>query len=150
MRHTKVTDAGRNAGSRHPENSLHVITSPSDTQAAGSFDAAQPGLPDKTLHNLTGGPAALQGSWSRACAPPNATANRRQAAPTPEPIGERLARRRRPRAHPSPRTPLRGLSILDPHHPVELGSGGSREPQFQSPGTALARCPAMQGRDEGS
>lgn len=150
MRHTKVTDAGRNAGSRHPENSLHVITSPSDTQAAVSFYAAQPGLPDITLRNPTGGPAALQGSWSRACAPPRATANRRQAAPTPEPIREEAGPAPPPTCSPLAPHPLRGLSILDPHHPVELGSGCSREPQFPSPGTALARCPAMQGRDEGS
>lgn len=103
------------------------------------------------MRTLTGGPSTPQGSWSRARAPlPQAPQPISQAASVPQPILEKLAWRRRPRAHPLPRTPPRPVRILDPQHPLEWGSGCSPELQFPSSGTALARCPAMQGKDERS
>lgn len=67
-------------------------------------------------------------------------ANRREDGPAPPPTCSPLA------PHPTVLSPHLGPSITCYY----WGSGCSRESQFPSPGTALAFCPAMQERDEGS
>lgn len=147
MHYAKVTDAGRNAESWHPENLApygHIsLGYTRSRQLPRSTARHYPLNPDRWAScprgQLVKGMRAPQRHSQSVTRCSGTMANRRDAGPAPPPTCSPLA------PHPT----ARGVSILDPHHSLEWGSGWTGEPQFPSPGTALARCPVMQGREGG-
>lgn len=144
MHHAKVTDAGRVAGSWYPEN-----LAPCDHIPLGYTRSSQiprcmarynPLEPDKRASSPAGqlvkGMRAPQRHSQSVTHSPGTTANRREAGPAPPPTCSPLA--------PHPTAPSQHLG---PQSPARIGVRVQRRATIPVPGTAMARCPAMQERD---